>query len=606
MQAFFRSQKGAVAIYTLFALWVTRPLIAGLHAGIPIGTTPFDQETLAFLTGDPQQLLFYNWLFWDNVTQGRPIFANPYEFGALVPEDTHTVGLWGFPLQLAFGLLQFLGLHAAYNILVIGSFPLTGWLTNAWLRTLGATPLAAFGGGLIFAFSVFRKTQMLSGHANGFLFFHLPLCLMLTAALVQKRSASAALGLGLCFGAMALGEWQLFYYSTLLTMAFFLFQMRNAEGSWCSAFRGWRLWLRQGALVALPWGAGVAWVLWIQSEGFSKHDTLSNPGLEGARKYLPIVGRMFSPTHQFERVVMFGSDVETRSGYLGLSVILLLLAVAGVAIYRRRQGDHGWREALGLAGWQTHQRFWAYVFGVSLVLIFSPVSPPLYDVLGAVLPYWEVSRVTGRMLCITSLAWATLAALVVTRVQVAWDTDRPRLRNGWLGAWTVLLVVDFVVLTPPVLVTGGPVADSPVLAELAQEQLAPGENILVLPVHPAKHAGGSQAERLITVLGQPMLNGYSPSAPPEATEVLAALMGLNAGMVGPEALDILDRYRVRFVLYDKHVTFSRPVPGGDPEGLPKLRGHPWFHVEREDAAYVLMSVRSGLTTGAPAIPGSQG
>lgn len=125
------------ALYLTFALWVARPLIACLNCGIPFGTTPNTQAAIDFRACDSQQLFFFFWLFANNISQGRFPFANPYEFASFNPSGLHSMGPWGFPLQPFFALFQVFGQEAAYNLLVLFSFPINGLALVFMLRKMG-------------------------------------------------------------------------------------------------------------------------------------------------------------------------------------------------------------------------------------------------------------------------------------------------------------------------------------------------------------------------------------------------------------------------------------------------------------------------------------
>ncbi|MET0386643.1 MAG: hypothetical protein ABW321_11820, partial [Polyangiales bacterium] len=160
-------------VYLGLGLWSMRPLPWQLGNALSYGTTPKVQPVGPVAPSDSHQLLFYNWLFVDNVRSGRSPVANVYEFGPLDPRDLHTLGLWAFPMQLVFWLLLPFGMLTAYNLQLILSFPLTGLAQYGFARRLGAARPAAFLAGLVLAFAVSRKQQMVSGHANGFLYLHL-------------------------------------------------------------------------------------------------------------------------------------------------------------------------------------------------------------------------------------------------------------------------------------------------------------------------------------------------------------------------------------------------------------------------------------------------
>lgn len=577
-------------IFLLLSLWVTRPLVWRLESGIPVGTSPEPQQNIQFRPGDSQQLLFYNWLFVDSVQSGRHPLSDPYEFGPLVPEDMHLLGLWGFPMQLLFGLLSVFGWVTAYNLVVLLSFPITAVVAELALRALGAGALGAWCGGLFYGFCLYRKTQMFCGHANGFLFFHLPLLVWLTHRMVARRSYAHAVGAGAVLFGIAMGEWHQFYYTTLFIAPYGLFLLLRRERV---TLRGFGALLRRwGGLVATPaiFGAAGLGVLRLVHSFGLEHSPASERGLDAAQKHVPVVGRFFSPTFQFTRDVVFAGEVERRPMYLGLSVLLLLLVIGAAGLWRQRRGHAPlWRRPLAQEPYAPHWRAMWVTFVVSLVLMLSPALSVVYRGVAAVLPYWELSRVTGRIFYITAFAWAAILAFQITRLRTQLAAPRPAIQR-LLGIWVLVFVTDVVVANPPVLLTGGPQTQSAILQRLAGLSARQSGPLLILPVTSPEMSSGSQAERLAMTLRKPMLNGYSPAAPRRTFQTLQRLYQLNGGEVPGAALEVLQRYRVQYVMFDKHVRFWRRPPAWRQGAVRALADSEHFALVAEDNAYALLQL----------------
>lgn len=565
------------------ALWVTRPLITRLSEGVTSGMSFGLHDTGPLGPSDAQQLYFYSWLFLENVNAGFPWVYDPYEFGGLNPGDVQTMGLWGFPLQL--GVLAFspLGITAAMNLWVILSFPITAWVTWWVFRQLGASRLAAWAVALLFAFSLFRRTQMYAGHANGFLFVHLPLLTWFVYVAITRRSWRHGLLMGLTLAALGLGEWHMFYYSTLYVAALGIFLLWQERVTLSELRQRWKAWLGVTVPTALLWGASLTYVRWVQGFGLDVSSSAGGRGMSGARVHVPIVGRMFSHTYLFTGKVAQGKSVEMRPLYLGISVILLLL-IGHALVLRKKTDIH--RSDVEATPMQRLLPFFVVTFFVSLVLIYSPFLTPLYWTLDTFVPYWSYSRVTGRIFYISSLCLGGWLAYVIVRLQAQYPQGSAGHR--WLLVWFFVFAVDVAALSPPVRQTGGPPPHNPVLTQLSKRALDPGTNVLVLPIRNPGEPASSVSERLVTVFRQPMLNGYSPAAPKRTVAMYETLRPLNTGGVTPAAKTALQAHHVDTILVNK-AEFPADIERS-------VRSQLGFEVVHEDEHFALWDrIQAGRT-----------
>ncbi|MEZ0313497.1 MAG: hypothetical protein ACAI38_17140 [Myxococcota bacterium] len=549
--------------YTVAALWVSRPLIAHFTSAIPMGTTPSGAD-VAFLSGDPHQLLFYCWLFAKNVTDGRFPFANDLEFAGANPSGVHLMGAWGFPLQPLWGLGAAAGLsaEAAYNALFLVSFPATGVVMAFCARRLGASRVAAFVAGLAYAFCVFRVVQATCGHANGFLLGTFPLVwLALWSWLGEARfwqRTAVAVGLGALLLFLACGEWHLFYYTTLLVGVFVATALVRHRGA------GWRAAAIRVASLA-PAGflalCGLVWVRWVQKFGLDMSPVKAGRSAHEAEALTPLPFDFFVPWVRFTRDVVFSHELERRSHYVGLSLLVLI----GLALHRRKRV-----ETTALDG-QARVLGWTVL--VTLLLMFSPVLPPLYALLKVAVPYWAFVRVKGRLSFILMFAVALLAAWAIDKLRT---TARPRLAAIAVAA----ALLDFVVISPSTLLSRGP------LAHIA----APGGGpFLYLPYGAPNDAVGSAAQRLIMATGKPFVNGYEPVGPQAAFDAHAALADLNRGEVTDTVLEALDRHGVTHVVHDRDLFYGKRRLRLSIEGRDKLIASGYFELVAEDANVSLLA-----------------
>ncbi len=553
--------------YVVCALWASRPLMARFSDAMPMGTTTSGADVV-FLSGDPHQLLFYCWLFARNLAEGRFPFANDLELAGVNASGIHVMGSWGFPMQPLWWLATHCGLsaEAAYNLLYLASFPATGVAMAYCMRKLGASKVAAFVAGLAYAFCVFRQVQASCGHANGFLLGSFPLVwLALWSWLGEARPwrrAGISLGLGALLFLLAAGEWHLFYYTTLLVGTFVIVALIRHRGA------GWRATLIRAVTMA-PAGlcaiGGLLWVRWFQKVGLDMSPSKAGRSAQEAVSYTPLPGELFVPWARFTRDVVFSHEVERRSHYLGLSLLVLI----GLALYRRKTGAPTRLDA------QTRALGWTAL--VVLVLMFSPVIPPLYALLKTLIPYWGFVRVKGRLSFILMFAIAALAAWAIDRLRVH---ARPKIAAIAVTA----ALLDFVIVSPTLLLTRGPIA----------RLTAPGPGpFLHLPYGPPYDAGGSSAHRFMMLLDRPFLNGYEPAAPQAAFDAQEALADLNTGEVTETVRAALVRYGITHVLHDRDVFFGKHRTRLDLESRDKLIASGFFELVADDGDVSVLAYLPG-------------
>lgn len=548
--------------YLLAACWVCRPLLAHFGHSLPFGSTPNPQDALYFQPADSHQLYWFLWLFLDNFWEGRSLIANPYEFGALQSNDLHSMGLWGFPMQLGFALFSPLGTYRAYNLLVLLSFPLTGLVQYGLLRAFRIRPLWAFVGGFLFAFASFRKTQMFAGHANGFLFFHLPLtCWLLKRAFAQVSLRGAHLA-GVSLLACAFGEWHNFYYSSWFFGAFVLFLFFR-EG----LYRRWREFRVQLLLgIVFLWEmSGAAWTLWMRQISIVGTVAEQNRGMRWVRGNSPPWQSLFDPGRIANRDVYYGAQVESALYLSNAALACVLLAFLTVGLVHLLQtrsltpasstSDETGRGGADLAFFGA-----TFVVGVWLCLgITADRVLPLYSLLFDYLPYWDLARVPSRISYLGYFGFSFVVAWVFHAYQ-AWISRLPvrgrQLALGLCIAAVILPIAEHLYLSAPPILSAVP--DRQNAARKSLEE-APAGTVLYLPLHAVDSSQHAAWEHYTTLVRKPFINGYAPNAPLSAQKLVRRLAStLNKGKFPIALQEELYALGVRYVLYDRSLRFLRP------------------------------------------------
>ena len=237
------------------ALVVSRPLPAEITRGLPVGALQLAElPVLTRIAADTLQLYYQLWLVQDGLVGPTPLFTDPYQFRVNGPRWNLPQAF--LPLSLPFTLLSPFGLHAAYNLLVLLSFPAAGLAAYGLARHLTRDAAAAVVVGVGFALLPARLDPLFGGHPAGFAMALVPAILWgLDVALTEGRLAGG-LSSGTAFVALAMLEPQYTYLAAGLAAAH-----AGIRLAWRSVPR-----LRLGPLVAFGLLALVAaaWVLMLR------------------------------------------------------------------------------------------------------------------------------------------------------------------------------------------------------------------------------------------------------------------------------------------------------------------------------------------------------
>jgi hypothetical protein len=484
------------------ALVVSRPLPAEIARGLPIGARQLPElPVLTRVSGDTLQLYYQLWLVRDGLVGPTPLFTDPYQFRVNGPRWNLPQAF--LPLALPFSVLSVFGGHAAYNLLVLLSFPATALAAYGFARQVTGDASAAAVAGLGFALLPARLEPLFGGHPAGFALALVPATLWgLDVALTRGR-VRGALGGGAALLALAMLEPQYTYLA----------------GGLALAHAGLRLGLGAGRLRPAPllvFGslslAAVGWVLMLRQAFVAGSIAEAGRRLEEVRLFSPGLAGLAEPAR-------FGG------------IVLGVLALAGLA-GRGRPGDTGLRLVYGTA------------LGLGVLLSLGPTIPhlPLYQALHRWLPFFAMIRNPRKLELLTSVALVVLVALGV-RALLARVAGRPR---GLAVAGLLVLVLG---ATPPWHgIAFARFDDSPVYATLRRE----ASRVLYLPVWPGDSAHAGLYLYAVTRTRRPMVNGYSPLVPRRyVPDVFEPLEALNVGDVGPGEAEALRRLGVTHVVVDR-------------------------------------------------------
>jgi hypothetical protein len=565
--------------FLLAGLYFSRPLFQHMGDALPYGTTPdvaygIDAGKLDVRPSDIHQVLFYQWLFVDNIRHARTPFANTYEFGPLNEKGLHWLGVWGFPMQLVYALFFWISPVVALNLVVLATFPITGLVHYALLRVCAVRPLFSFLGACIFTFALARRVQLFCGHMNGALYFLLSLSVLLYLLAMQRRSwkwSAAAAGSVVLW---ALGEWHMFYFSSLffplIVVVVLVARMLGEQRS--ERVRS----LLLSAPLLLGVVAGGGYLLWYRAQVIVG-STAEHRSWGELAAHSPDPKYLLDDTRHLTGPVNLGAEVESaiavdRSALISLAAAVLLLVA--LKLTRASRGQ----ETAAVGGTPQLRLQRALLWTLTIAgLVFALLSTGshgskwlgLYAVLHKYLPHFAIIRVPGRMIYIVYFCLAVCLPIALEQLWAAVERGRyERVRVArYVGIALVAgLCAVPLVQAPGVLLSG--VLSKRDLAPLRDPQHKRGA-VLLLPIHGANASMSSLAEHFIVATRRRTLNGYAPNAPSGASKLLKELQSLHGGKLSRALHEQLWQLGVRDVVHLKRVSFQR-VPNTKAKYLDRL------------------------------------
>jgi hypothetical protein len=527
-----RPEVGLAVLALLAGLVLSWPLALDWTDGLPIAArAPEDRSVLLRASGDTLQLYYQLWLVREGLLGPASLFHDPYQFR--VDGTRWNLPQTFLPLALPFVLLGVAGPHAAFNLLVLLSFPLAGLAAYALARHYTGRALPAVVAGMAFALVPARLGPLFGGQPAGFAAALVPLVLWgADVALTRGRLAGGLVG-GTAVLALAMLEPHYTYLSGGLLLAYV--PLRWVTGRPAPAAR------RALAVLAALALLGAGWLL-----------LLRQTFLVGS---VAETGRSLAEVHLFSPGPAALAIPATYGG-----LVLLLLALLGLVLP-------------GLRGAGALRVFYAGVLAAGLVLYLGPTVPhvPIYQALHRWLPLFGLIRNPEKFRILTSLGAAVLAGFGVHAV----STRLAPPTRSLVGLGLVVAVVAGVAPWHAIAVTRLP--DSPMYALLREK----AHRILYLPVWPGDSAWSALYLYHVTRTRVPMVNGYSPLVPRRyVAEVFEPLRPINVGDIGPAEHARLRELGVTHVVLDRSV-FPPPVsPFPSAFTRERLRASPGLALEQ--------------------------
>lgn len=204
-----------VAAYVLLAIFFTWPLTLYLNRGVTSSIDPIDS---IWRIGWGQYRLLHNPL---HLFQGNTFypFADTYLFDELV--------LGSAVMTLPLAMLHVSPL-AIYNLAILLTFVLCGATMYALARRFGASPVAAFGAGVIYAFAPMHFDRI--GHIGILSIQWYPLILLMLDRVIERPRLWNSVALAACLIMQAISsQYHAIYLAVLVPLFLIVMGIRRPE-----------------------------------------------------------------------------------------------------------------------------------------------------------------------------------------------------------------------------------------------------------------------------------------------------------------------------------------------------------------------------------------
>lgn len=482
-------------------------------------------------------------------------YGYPLAYGEITPAHTFLM----LPITLALGEV------VAYNLAVIGSTVLTGWITfvlaRRWFARLidpadghpaddRLLTLAAFFSGAAFAFCVSRQLK-LTGHLPLFDTHWLALALVAFDLWLEQRKLRHALLTAAATSLAALSSWYFAFMLALLLPVYIVAYGVN----WRTLLTDRRSWGALGVVIAVVGITNVPFLipyLQLNTEGATVVP-VEDAAFWAASPTDYIVPNALHPLWRstVSRVIWpFPSPMVTEF-VISIGLVTLLLGLYGARVTKGRN----WRALK----WMMVVAF-VLSLGPYLYLSRLPLNIPLPDLLlRQLLPGADSIRSWGRFSIMVTLGACLLAGagLLITLHK----SERSALRRFRYGV-AALVIALMLFESWSGIVPTVPVEPRPVDLWLAhQPDDAP---IMEFPLNQALSGPGMYYTRFH---GKPVTYGYGTYLPLLYRQRHPALLTFPSG----EALDQLAEWGVHYVLVTTDALFYEDYTMADVDAQPRLR-----------------------------------
>jgi hypothetical protein len=482
-------------------------------------TWPLATRLTTRIPHDPGDSILNTWILWWNAQAvpftdawwNAPVFFPMRDALAL---SEHLAGLSIFSTPLMLAGLNPLG---AYNVVLILTVALSGFFAYLLVLRLTGSRVAAMCGGLAYAFSPYRASQL--GHLQVLASHWMPLVLL---AMHEYIGGGRRLWLGVLAVAWLLQALSNGYYLLFLPVLIAL---------WLAWFVRWRTAPQRGLILAGVWIASSMVLVPVLLKYHAVHQRLGlTRSFEEIRTFSADPGsflRASSLMWLWPYAEPYGSEDQLFPGILPIAL------VAAMAVVTARAARSALKDAVAA---RSAALFYAIAAVFMWMLAFGPADEGAtaavlwhpYTIL-TVVPGFNGLRVPARFAMLGTLCIAVAAGLAVERLA-------PRGRHRTVFA--ALLIAGFV--------ADGWMKALPLFAPPMRVPLPAIPNAVVVELPPEDSNVGVASMYRSMFHGRPVVSGYSGHLPPH-TLVLAT--SLHHG--DPSALLLLAQNHPLVIVVDE-------------------------------------------------------
>jgi len=545
-------------VYTFLSLAITFPLIIHLNNAIAGPASDGDN-------------LWYVWLLW--------LYRNTLLSGH-DPNSTHAIFALAPPVHVFpdghFNLLVGVLLQsvtsplAAYNIFVLLSFILSGFMLYLLAHEFVADHFACFAAGFLYTFSTYHFARA-AGHFGLMTLQWLPFCAWRLFALYRRPSYKNAVLAGLGIALVPLSDVYYFAYFLIPFGLLFVAGVLIVNRSWFADARRLRL-CGIALLVAVAVaGPALANFLFITPDERAIIDAVAKTSIEPASADLaafvapsaanPFFGAYTAPLyHQIKTIYQ---PVESSS-FLGYPLLLL---AACALFFRRNRTRVGW--------------FWLVLGVGGMILALGPalyiagnrvITLPTYSLLFSK-SFLSSYRAPNRLVVLPLLAFSLLSAYSVNALRNRWGERR----ESTLALQAGIVALLGVGLIQQVL-WAFPYPATPLHTSALYEMIgADKEDGLLLDL-PLTFSGAYQYDQ--TIHHKRLVNGYTARMTPQALASVNNLPylsqfvpigdGSSLAVVG-DGVDITSHLTFPDVMRENHIQYIVMHRTVEPNSYAKMR-----------------------------------
>ena len=604
----------AVSLGVYFFL--TWPLGACFHEGVPSSNRPEAGGARYMVPGDHLQFLYQLWELADSFTGQTPLFYHVYEFNQGNDQSLYNPGSYYFPFGLVFAAGHWLGGSVVgWNLMLC----LTVWLIylTTWLlvRRFSASWLTAAVASLPSILLPYFHVSLLGGSPTGLGMLWVPLVFLGVDVAIRDRRLWGGVLAGVV---LAIASW------VDLHVFFFLFLATPVWGVMCLAFGAGKdqdLARAGGALrkspvenlVSSSWNGTAPHAGHSRKRRHTAHAEVAGEPAPRAGIFKPILPLLIGMVLAFLQTGIIRSSLDhtLQSGGRSLkeslgyalrwpgwfdttldnrfNIIYLGVWVAAVLAvgFAFMASDAIRRKPRALVKFALLVMVLAAIGGIA-VLALGPNTPfdrehRFWALLRTVIPPYKMIRQPAKIYCLLTPFLGVALALVMDRL------NRLSPRSVWSLALALAIAAGCVYdygrrLDPTICLLdyeqGGYRAVAEDAAACGRENRA-----MAIPLWPGDSHWNSITEYYATLHRTKMLNGYSPSVSRQYfSEVFQRFEGINMGAVTDPILDGLLAMKIGYLILHEDAFPQKVSPFAVSQTRRALMAHPRLKFLANDKA----------------------